>query len=412
MAVVGSQGQSRREQVRRVGLSGNYWYAAELSKSLGRGEVKEVVFWRTSIAVYRGQDGTVRAMENRCAHRQLRLSEGAVEGNLLVCNYHGWKYDGGGKCKEISHEQPRAGRKLPDICVRSFPVRERYGFIWIFPGNPELAETTPMPVLPQLEQAKPWPVAPIDVTIKSHFSMIVENVCDFNHAYLHKRFKPFVRPKMKRFGREDDTISVDYDTAFGEGGLAKVAAEKGGKSLDGIGIAYDYPYQRSDISGKYLHWLFMLPIDEQTTRCFFLFLFGPIELPYLGVKLPEMLRKPVLDLANRFYIKPLLAEDKWALEEEQRAHAFHASKPSWEFNPIITAFQKMTLEKWSQYRDSEVERVNALPAGPGRFMQLGAGLTHVDMERSAAAEAQDVTDDMGRDLVPAEALKRPAQPAS
>src|SRR6187551_1681572 len=101
-SVGASPGAARREtrvaEVRQCGLSGNYWYAVELSKNVRKGQVVEVTWWKTSIAVYRDESGSVSALENRCAHRQMPPSGGRVEGTRLVCQYHGWKYEGSGRC--------------------------------------------------------------------------------------------------------------------------------------------------------------------------------------------------------------------------------------------------------------------------------------------------------------------------
>ena len=155
----------------------------------------------------------------------------------------------------------------------------KYGLIWLFPGDPALADAVPLPSFPVLDQPRPWPFVPIDMTIRAHFSMVVENVCDFNHAYLHRRYKPFRNPRARQVWREDDTIYVDYDTNLGQGQAARVASEEQGDGLNFIRVWYQYPYQGSDLQGKYFHWLYMLPIDAQTTRCFFYFVFGPMEIP-------------------------------------------------------------------------------------------------------------------------------------
>ncbi len=347
---------TRVAEVRQAGLSGNYWFAVEYSKKVAPGQVIEVIWWKTSIAVFREESGGLGALENRCAHRQLPLSCGRVEGQRLVCQYHGWKYEGSGRCAEISHELGKGREKMPKIAIRSYPIKERYGLIWIFPGDPALAESTPLPEIPELSGADPWPIAPIDVTIGAHFSMIVENVCDFNHAYLHRHKEPFVDPKLTAYGREGDTVSVTYQTKFGNSLIARIAAENGGKGLDRIELAYQYPYQRSDILGKYLHWLFMLPIDERTTRCFFIFLFGPIEVPFVRWTIPRSLKPLALHLANKLYVEPLLAEDKTALEAEQTGFERHSDRPMIELNPVVIEFQKMTLEKWREYQNGELAR--------------------------------------------------------
>ncbi len=340
--------EPRATRVRRVGPNPNYWFAVESERNLKPKQIKEVRFWGDSIALYRGEDGTVRAVENRCAHRQLPLTAGIVHGPNIACQYHGWSYDGCGRCVSISHELGKARTKLPKIRIKAYPVKIAYGLVWIFPGDPENAERVPLPDIPQLRSAEPWPVVPIDVTVGAHFSMVVENVCDFNHAFLHRHKQPFTQPVLREHWREGDTIHVVYDTSFHESRISKLLAEQ--KQLDQIRLWYQYPYQGSDIAGKYLHWLFMLPEDERTTRCFFLFLFGPIRIPGTSLHLPRWLKKPVLGLVNRMYIQPLLDEDKFALEQEQLGFDRHHDKPYNELNPIVPEFQKMTIARWEDWR--------------------------------------------------------------
>ncbi len=367
----------QRHQVRRAGLSGNYWYAVEQDRNLKKNQVVEVVFWKASIALYRSADGGVHAVENRCAHRQLSLSKlGHVEGDLLVCGYHGWKYNGCGQCVEISHDLGKS-KKLPNIKIRHFPARIKYGLIWIFPGDPDLADTVPLPSIPVLDQEVPWPYIPIDMTIKAHHTMIMENVCDFNHEHLHRKYKPFANSRLNHLGRNGDTVEMVYQCALGQGPLVRHFAE--GQST--IKIWYEYPFQVSDSNGKYLHWMFMLPIDEQTTRCIFLFFLGPMRIPILNRKLPSFLRKPMIYMINKLYTEPLLLEDQLALEEEQNAHRFHAEKPGYEFNPVIAAFQKLTVEKWDEYIQTEKKRLFSLKRRNERLTSLGAGLNFEELEK-------------------------------
>ncbi|WP_139558950.1 aromatic ring-hydroxylating oxygenase subunit alpha [Methylotetracoccus oryzae] len=339
----------RRRQVRTVGPNGNFWYVVELGKNLKHGDVRRVRFWKQDIAVFRDHDGELHAVEDRCAHRQLPLSSGFVDGKTLVCTYHGWKYGGCGTCLDISHELGKGRTRLPKIRIRSYPIKEQWGLVWLFPGDPDRAGDVPLPSIPQLEGEQPWPFVPIVATIKAHFSMIVENVCDFNHEYLHRRKQPFVKPTLREWKREGDCIRVHYDTEFEHSAVAKLFMEGGAKDLNDIEIWYQYPYQGSDIGGKYIHWLFMLPEDERTTRCFFVFLFGPIHVPVFNRKMPEFLRKPILWITNKLYIEPLLGEDKWALELEQEGFDRHPDAAQIELNPALLHFQKMSLEKWEEY---------------------------------------------------------------
>jgi phenylpropionate dioxygenase-like ring-hydroxylating dioxygenase large terminal subunit len=373
--------KSRRERTREIGQNGNYWYAVELSKNLKPKKALEVIFWKTPIAIYRGEDGQVRALENRCAHRQLRLTTGVVKGNDIICQYHGWTYDGCGKCAEISHEiGQRKDAKVPDIRIQHFPAQEKYGLIWVFMGDPELAEKTEIPRIPQLEGDNPWKFIPIDITINSHYSMVLENVCDFNHAFLHRDYRPFTNPHLRKHFREEDCITMEYETDLSQSQVVKIAGDNQGKDFEAMTLWYNYPFQASNIEDKYLHWLFMVPVDERTTRCFFIFLFGALEIPVVRWNIPQFMCKPLLWAINKFYVIPLLGQDLWALEEEQLGHDRHGEETHYEFNPIVSDFQKMSLEKWEQYIASEAERYQKQKAEKKKWIHIGAGLTRKDIK--------------------------------
>jgi len=369
-----------RVRARQAGPSGNYWYAVELEQNLPKGEVKEVLFWGTSIALYRGESGAVHALANRCAHRHIRLTIGHVDKDCLTCIYHGWRYAGDGECVEIAHEIGPKRKPFPKIEIRSYPVQVRYGLIWLFPGDTALAEKVPLPSIPVLDGEKPWPFVPIDLTFKAHFSMVIENGCDFYHAYLHRKYKPFTDSHLESHRRDGDSILLAYQSKQGEGWLARLGTPKGGKDLNSMDLWYQYPYQGSDMDGEYIQWLFVLPMDERTTRCFYLFLWGPMVIPGIKVDVPFAVRKPILRLINTTYLRPLLLEDQVALEEEQQAVERELDHPSVELNPIIRTFQELTVEKWEDYVLSEQQRMASYPRLRDRLSALGAGLRAADLK--------------------------------
>ena len=145
---------SLRQQARAAGMDPDYWYAVEEARRVKPGTVVEIIFWKRSIALFRGMDGSFHAVENRCAHRQLKLSLGEVQGCRLVCAYHGWQYDENGRLAEIPHDH--FGRGLPKLSLRTYPVQVRYGLIWLFPGKPDLAQLRQIPDIPELEGPARW----------------------------------------------------------------------------------------------------------------------------------------------------------------------------------------------------------------------------------------------------------------
>ena len=82
------------------------------------------------LAVWRADDGTVNAWENRCPHRGVRLSVGTNLGDRLKCRYHGWTYaSGSGQCVE---RPAHPGEKPPSLVrARRFPCAEAGGYVWV-----------------------------------------------------------------------------------------------------------------------------------------------------------------------------------------------------------------------------------------------------------------------------------------
>jgi nitrite reductase/ring-hydroxylating ferredoxin subunit len=86
------------------------WYVAAFSAEVGRTLLKRKILGR-NIVIFRAESGRVVALDDRCAHRSFPLSRGRLEGDTLVCGYHGFRYDTQGDCIQI----PSQARTTPDI---------------------------------------------------------------------------------------------------------------------------------------------------------------------------------------------------------------------------------------------------------------------------------------------------------
>jgi phenylpropionate dioxygenase-like ring-hydroxylating dioxygenase large terminal subunit len=342
-----SAARNQREKARAAGLHPDHWYAVEYDTRVAPGTVTEVRFWGRSIAVFRGADGTLGAIENRCAHRHVKLSIGQVTGCTLTCAYHGWSYDTNGRLVDVPHEL--FGRQFGKIKIGSFPVRSRYGLIWIFPGDPTFAERTPMPEIPELEGTNHWAYVPIDFTWNAHHSMIVDNVSDFTHAYLHRRYRPFVDAKLARYETVGNSVELSYNVVVGDGRISKFFVDRKRVRTDRMDLGFAYPYQWSNTGDRIKHWCFLLPIDERTTRVFFLFYFDALKIPFTPFRIPRAIMMPFLRVANRLLIRPLLSEDGVVVEAEQEAYETSAGAPFIEFNPAVTMFQKLIVRRWEEH---------------------------------------------------------------
>ena len=343
-----------RQQARAAGMDPNYWYAVEEVRRVKPGTVIEVVFWKHSIALFRGTDGTFQAIENRCAHRQLKLSIGDVQGCRLVCAYHGWEYGGKGRPAGIPYD--REGTGFPRLALKTYPVRVRYGLIWLFPGDPEEAEKRHIPDIPELEGPDRWACVPLRFTWSAHHSMVIDNVSDFTHAHLHRRYRPFDGATLTRCETVGDDVHLSYDTQVGRGRISGRFVDHKHLDTNRMELCYQYPYQWSNTDDAIKHWLFVLPIDERTTRVFFLFYFESLKIPLLPVRIPRFAMTAVMKISNRMLIGPLLSQDRLALEAEQEGYERHWDARPIEFNPVVQAFQKVTVRKWREHlaRGSEI----------------------------------------------------------
>jgi nitrite reductase/ring-hydroxylating ferredoxin subunit len=351
----GSFGTARnnRQKARAAGLHPDHWYAVEYDAAVPAGRVIDVPFWRQSIAVFRGSDGKLRALENRCAHRQLKLSYGDVTDCTLTCAYHGWSYDEAGRVVKIPHDL--FGRRLSKVKIRSYPVRSRYGLIWLFPGDPALADQVAIPEIPELEGPNRWACVPIDFTWRAHHSIIIDNVSDFTHAHLHRRYRPFVDAKLTRCETVGDRVELDYDVVVGDGRFSRLFVDRKHVRTDRMKLAFEYPYQWSNTGDRIKHWCFLLPIDERTTRVFFLFYFDALKFPFTPFRIPRPILYPFLRLANRFLIVPLLRQDGVVVEAEQEAVEALSGAPFIEPNPAVPMFQQLVVRRWQEHLGAHPE---------------------------------------------------------
>jgi hypothetical protein len=346
------EAKTRRQKVRAAGMDPNYWYAVEQSSRLRKGQVIETKFWDRSIAVFRGGDGRLRAVENRCAHRQLKLTQGQVVDCQLVCPYHGWAYDGDGKA-HIPHDL--FGHKEPDIRIQTVPVRERYGLVFVFPGEPDMAKVRDIPSIPELEGARPWPHAIVQFDCAGHHSMLLDNVSDFTHGFLHRKYQPFSGTELLRCETIGDRVELEYKSKIAAGRLQDMFINRSESSCDHMLACYDYPYHWSNTDGRIKHFLFTLPNDRTHNRHFFIFYVSPdvVKLPLLNARLPRRLVHWMMQMNRHTTLVPLLGQDVWVIAHEQDGWERHWDRPAPELSPVVKAFQDLTIRKWADYLQSQ-----------------------------------------------------------
>ena len=176
---------SRHEQGLRPGqFPLNAWYMAAWASEVG-----EDLFARRLLGVpvlmYRGDDGAVVACRDMCPHRFAPLSMGRRTEDGVQCPYHGLEFDGTGACVRNPSGN---GHIPPGTRLRTYPMVERYRGLWIWMGDPELADDGLIPdlsLMPDTDSVH----ANIDnyLHVQANCLLEIDNLMDLSHVnFIHE----------------------------------------------------------------------------------------------------------------------------------------------------------------------------------------------------------------------------------
>ncbi|MBR8638965.1 aromatic ring-hydroxylating dioxygenase subunit alpha [Streptomyces tuirus] len=331
-----SEAAAAKADLRRVGANPDYWYPVALSRRVRRERVLATAFAGERIALFRGRSGEVHALEDRCAHRQVPLSMGVVEGEILRCRYHAWAYRGDGRISQIPYLAK--GDRRPPRGVRGYPVREAYGLVFVFPGDPQRAAATPLPELPAFDSPR-YLTMTYSRTVRCHYSFMHENLLDMNHQFLHRGVVGRLHPEL--LGYEADERSVEARYLFTHTGGKRnrsaglLAAEGiGGGTADVMTIRTEYPYQTLDLVPEnaehpaFRLWVAYVPEDAEQRTCH---AYGLLMIEKPGIPGVLQLAWPFI----RRFTERVFAEDRMAVEAEQRAWDEQGEDRNHEVFPLI-----------------------------------------------------------------------------
>jgi len=161
----------------------NFWYVGATAGEVGGKPLARTIL-NEKIVFYRTTSGAPVAMEDRCCHRYVPLSLGAVQGENLQCIYHGLEFAPSGKCVVIPGQDsiPAAAR------VKAFPVVERHDFVWIWMGDPALADPALICDFHWFAEPDKYGSKHTRFHVKTNWQWIVDNLLDLTHlTYVHWR---------------------------------------------------------------------------------------------------------------------------------------------------------------------------------------------------------------------------------
>lgn len=192
------------------GFLKNVWYVGLPSQELKAGKALSRKILGEPVVFFRDTQGVAKAIRDICPHRGIPLSYGRMVNDTIECPYHGWKFDGSGMCTEIPSLCPGQDLNPNKIKVRSYPVYEAQGLIWIFVGDKN-AEPESAPKIPHLQA--------FDSEVKPNLTYVVNFPCHVDHAviglmdpahgpYVHKSW--FWRSEKTMLEKKKNFAPVDY----------------------------------------------------------------------------------------------------------------------------------------------------------------------------------------------------------
>jgi len=159
----------------------NAWYAAAWDTEI-RHELLARTICDRPLVLYRRNDGACIALDDSCWHRMLPLSKGWLDGDRLVCGYHGLAYESHGRCVYMPSQQTIN----PAACVRSYPVVERHRFVWVWMGDPALADPRRVPDL-HWNHDPAWAGDGETIYARCNYKLVIDNLMDLTHeSFVHR----------------------------------------------------------------------------------------------------------------------------------------------------------------------------------------------------------------------------------
>lgn len=209
------------------------WYVAAMSSDVAHQPLGRMLLDRP-VVLYRTGTGELVALEDRCAHRRYPLSEGRVDGDELVCGYHGLRYDATGMCVKVPSQL-----NVPyQACVRRYPVVDRPPYVWIWLGEPRRSALSAIPDLPWLAPPE-WAFSGTTVDVAANFMLLHEHYLDLTHI-------PEVHPQETPEGLEElhgfDEIIISETSATYERQLPPAPLAEW--EADWTGLPRDRTYDR------------------------------------------------------------------------------------------------------------------------------------------------------------------------
>lgn len=343
---------TQSSDIRSCGVNLNHWYVVARSTEV-KTKPLGVVLWNQAIVLYRDDRGKIQALEDRCPHRQVKLSHGRLTGNQLECTYHGWRFDTGGECVFVPYLA--ANQKLPTCKLRSYPVQERDGFIWLFPGAPALAQVqTPLEV-PEWEHLN-YIGTVTSFNCAAHYSYLIENLMDMYHGHLHQDYQAWADPVLKDLHENQERVDAHYqaqsyykiDKIWSISQLFFPALRR--LHPEPLNVSYIYPHWVSTLGEDFKIYCLLCPRTPLETRAYLIH-FTSLNAFWRLHKLPVWFRRFVKNSlfgSAQKLLDGLVRQDVQMIEEEQQAYLNNPQQRGYELNRALVSVQRLIRNQASE----------------------------------------------------------------
>lgn len=161
----------------------NAWYCAGWPEDFGE-ELRARTILNEPLLLYRSTSGEPIAVLDVCPHKLAPMHIGQRDGDDVICGYHGLRFNRQGECVHNPHGN---GAIPPGAKLKSYPLVERHGVVWIWMGDLDRADPSQIPDFSNIDSPKRKSIRGHHV-VASNYMMMVENLMDLGHAlFLHSQ---------------------------------------------------------------------------------------------------------------------------------------------------------------------------------------------------------------------------------
>lgn len=170
------------------------WFQVSYSYDLQVGQSRAIHYFGQELVIFRGEDGRAQVLDAYCPHQGAHLGHGlhnaegggTVEGNNIVCPFHGWKFSRDGRVAEIPYAKNIPPRAKDKECIKSWPTIEKNQVIWVWYHPENIAPLWEVESLREADDVSAgWnkidPKKTRHWTINTVAQEIAENAVDYAH---------------------------------------------------------------------------------------------------------------------------------------------------------------------------------------------------------------------------------------